>query len=49
VGMVDSPSAGTGTVMRPPTLRRYAAEAGFGELEVLGIESGPFRFYRLMP
>ncbi len=29
VGMVEEHSAGTGTVMRPDTLRRYAEEAGF--------------------
>ena len=31
VGMAEQPSAGTGTVMRPATLRRYAREAGFSE------------------
>jgi len=49
VGMADSPSAGTGTVMRPPTLRRYAAEAGFRAVEVLPIENDFWRFYRLVP
>jgi hypothetical protein len=29
VGMVGEGSAGTGTVMRPDTVRRYAEEAGF--------------------
>jgi SAM-dependent methyltransferase len=37
----------TGTVMRPPTLRRYATEAGFREVEVLPIEFDFWRFYRL--
>jgi 2-polyprenyl-3-methyl-5-hydroxy-6-metoxy-1,4-benzoquinol methylase len=46
-GMAEQPSAGTGTVMRPDTLRRYALEAGFRELEVLPIEDMMFRFYRL--
>ncbi len=46
-GMVEQPSAGTGTVMRPATLRRYAQEAGFREVEILPIEFGFFRFYRL--
>ena len=41
------PSAATGTVMRPATLRRYALEAGFGAVEVLPIEHDVFRFYRL--
>lgn len=47
VGMVDQPSAATGTVMRANTLRAYAAEAGFQNLEVLPIEHDFFRFYRL--
>ena len=47
VGRSEQPSAGTGTVMRADTLRRYAAEAGFAEVEVLPIEHETFRFYRL--
>jgi hypothetical protein len=43
------PSAATGTVMRPYTLRRYAAEAGYGSVEILPIENDFFRFYRLRP
>jgi hypothetical protein len=46
-GMAEQPSAGTGTVMRPDTLRRYASEAGFHEVEILPIEHPFFRFYRL--
>ena len=46
-GMSEQPSAMTGTVMRPATLRRYAAEAGFLEVEILPIEHEMFRFYRL--
>ena len=38
---------GTGTVMRADTLRRYATEAGFADVEVLLIEHDVFRFYRL--
>jgi 2-polyprenyl-3-methyl-5-hydroxy-6-metoxy-1,4-benzoquinol methylase len=49
VGMVDQGAAGTGTVMRADTLRRYAAEAGFRDVEVLPIENFFFRFYRLTP
>jgi 2-polyprenyl-3-methyl-5-hydroxy-6-metoxy-1,4-benzoquinol methylase len=48
VGMVDQPSAGTGTAMRPDTLRRYARDAGFREMEILPIESDKWRFYRLL-
>jgi SAM-dependent methyltransferase len=47
VGLADTPSAGTGTVMRVDTLRRYAAEAGFTDVDVLPIEHETFRFYRL--
>ncbi len=46
---VDRPSAATGTVMRPDTLRRYASEAGFTSVTVLPIEHDTFRFYRLDP
>jgi 2-polyprenyl-3-methyl-5-hydroxy-6-metoxy-1,4-benzoquinol methylase len=49
VGMVDAPAAGTGAVMRPSTLRRYAAEAGFAGVELLPIEHEFWRFYRLVP
>lgn len=43
-------SAGTGTLMRPPVLERYAAEAGFSLVERLPIEDfSVFRFYRLHP
>ncbi|MBB2913680.1 SAM-dependent methyltransferase [Streptosporangium becharense] len=49
-GLAHRPSAGTGTVMRPATLRRYAVEAGFRDIEVLPIEDfGFWRFYRLLP
>jgi SAM-dependent methyltransferase len=46
-GMVDQPSAATGTVMRFQTMQRYAREAGFGRVEILPIEHFFFRFYRL--
>ncbi len=47
-GMSSQPSAGTGTVMRPSTLARYAREAGYSEVSVLPIEGFSFfRFYRL--
>ncbi len=47
-GMAESPSAATGTVMRAATLRRYAVEAGFNDIEVLPIKHDSFRFYRLL-
>ena len=43
----NEPSVGTGTVMRPETLDRYATEAGFDRSEVLPIENDMWRFYRL--
>ena len=49
VGMAERPSAGTGTVMRPATLRRYATEAGFSGVEILPIENDFWRFYQLVP
>jgi 2-polyprenyl-3-methyl-5-hydroxy-6-metoxy-1,4-benzoquinol methylase len=47
VGMVEQPSAETGTVMRRATFRQYAQDAGFGEIEELPIAHETFRFYRL--
>ncbi len=47
-GMAHQPSAGTGTVMRPDTLRGYALDAGFAGIKVLGIQDDFFRFYRLV-
>jgi 2-polyprenyl-3-methyl-5-hydroxy-6-metoxy-1,4-benzoquinol methylase len=49
VGKAEAPSAETGTVMRPETLRQYARAAGFKRVEVLPIENFFFRFYRLWP
>jgi ubiquinone/menaquinone biosynthesis C-methylase UbiE len=46
-GLSTRPSAGTGTVMRPGTLERYAREAGFAGVDVLPVDNDFFRFYRL--
>lgn len=46
-GLAESPSAGTGTVMRTGTMRDYAMRAGFQEMEILPLETGLLRFYRL--
>ncbi len=46
-GLAESPSAGTGTVMRPATLEGYAKDAGFARVEILPIEHDFFRVYRL--
>jgi SAM-dependent methyltransferase len=49
-GMSTRPSAGTGTVMRTETLRGYAQQAGFGDVDVLPTgDFGFWRFYRLIP
>ncbi len=47
LAMLEPPAAGTGTIMRAPTLRRYAQEAGFRDIEVLPIENDLWRFYLL--
>ena len=48
-GMAEQPSAATGQVMRPATLRRYAMEASFRGVEILPIEHPRMRIYRLFP
>jgi SAM-dependent methyltransferase len=47
VGMMGMNAAGTGTVMRPETVRRYAADAGFTGFEIQPIEDKFWRFYLL--
>jgi hypothetical protein len=47
--MVGENAAGTGTVMRADTVRRYADEAGFATTDVLPIENDFWRFYLLTP
>lgn len=47
--MGDTPTAATGAVMRPSTLREYAREAGFRAVEVPAIATSYFRFYHLLP
>ena len=49
VGMAEHPSAGTGTVMRPHTLRGYATDAGFSTIEILPVAFDYWHFYRLVP
>jgi hypothetical protein len=49
VGMVGEGAAGTGTVMRAGTVKRYAEKAGLTGFEVLPIENDFYRFYRLTP
>lgn len=47
VAMADGAEEGTGTVFRTDTLRGFARDAGFSDLEVLPIENDLWRFYRL--
>jgi hypothetical protein len=47
--MVEDGAAGTDTVIRADTVRRYADEAGFASCEVLPIENDFWRFYLLRP
>jgi 2-polyprenyl-3-methyl-5-hydroxy-6-metoxy-1,4-benzoquinol methylase len=49
VGMVGENAAGTGTVIRAETVRRYADEADFSSCDVLPIENDFWRFYLLRP
>lgn len=48
-GMSEQPSAATGTVMRADTMRSYAADAGFSDVEILDIPHDLLRFYLLTP
>jgi SAM-dependent methyltransferase len=45
--LAEDPVEATGTVLRAPTLARWAAAAGFDGFEVLAIDNPFWRFYRL--
>jgi SAM-dependent methyltransferase len=45
--MAERPVEATGTVLRAPTVARWASAAGFGGFEVLPIDNPFWRFYRL--
>jgi SAM-dependent methyltransferase len=47
-GMSHPDSVGTGTVMRPSVFEAYATQAGFEVVEILPIDAGFWRFYRLI-
>jgi SAM-dependent methyltransferase len=49
VGLVGEGAAGTGTVMRASTVKRYAEQASLSGFEVLSIENDFYRFYKLTP
>lgn len=48
-GLYDTPSVGTGTVLRPAALEAMARDAGFAGFTILPTEHDSFRFYRLDP
>jgi 2-polyprenyl-3-methyl-5-hydroxy-6-metoxy-1,4-benzoquinol methylase len=48
-GLMQKPSAATGTVLRREKLEGYATDAGFSSTTVLPIEHDFLRFYRLDP
>ena len=45
--LAEDPIEATGTVLRAPTLARWAAAAGFTGFEVLAVDNPFWRFYRL--
>jgi SAM-dependent methyltransferase len=45
--MAEHPVEANGTVLRAPTVARWAAEAGFAHFEVVGVEHDFWRFYAL--
>jgi len=53
VGIADAPTAGesaaTGTLLRPATLERLAAEAGFTTITLLDVPHDKWRFWALRP
>lgn len=48
VGLSEQPSIGTGTVMRPDTVRRYASAAGFTDVKLVPVEHRFHRLYHLL-
>jgi 2-polyprenyl-3-methyl-5-hydroxy-6-metoxy-1,4-benzoquinol methylase len=46
--MSREPSAATGTLIRPDTMRQYAQAAGFADIEILDVPHDAWRFYRLV-
>jgi 2-polyprenyl-3-methyl-5-hydroxy-6-metoxy-1,4-benzoquinol methylase len=47
VSLAEQPSAAVGTVIREDTVRSLAISAGFTRVEVLPVDAGFFRLYRL--
>jgi 2-polyprenyl-3-methyl-5-hydroxy-6-metoxy-1,4-benzoquinol methylase len=49
VSLAESPSAAIGTVIRAEVIRELAGAAGFARVDVLPVNAGFFRIYRLSP
>jgi 2-polyprenyl-3-methyl-5-hydroxy-6-metoxy-1,4-benzoquinol methylase len=49
VSLAESPSAAIGTVIRAETIRELAGAAGFVRVDMLPVDAGFFRLYRLSP
>jgi SAM-dependent methyltransferase len=49
VALADSPSAAIGTVIRSETMRELGRAAGYARVDVLPVNAGFFRVYRLIP
>jgi 2-polyprenyl-3-methyl-5-hydroxy-6-metoxy-1,4-benzoquinol methylase len=49
VSLAETPSAAIGTVIREDVVRTLASSAGFACVEVLPVDAGFFRLYRLHP
>lgn len=49
VSLAESPSAAIGTVIRTEAIRELAGAAGFTRVDVLPVNAGFFRIYRLSP
>jgi hypothetical protein len=47
VSLSEQPSAAIGTVIREDTVRALARAAGFASVDVLPVDAGFFRLYRL--
>jgi ubiquinone/menaquinone biosynthesis C-methylase UbiE len=45
--LAEHPAEAAGTVLRAPTVARWAAAAGFAEFEILPIDNPFWRFYRM--
>jgi hypothetical protein len=47
--MIEKPTAAVGTAIRAPKVKAFAEEAGFTGFDVVDVDAGFFRLYRLAP